>query len=280
MCAIPDAVIRAGLELLSVAIDAAGETNDVFFCRAKYQGHPVNVYIKAAKGPRHCLANERAVLDALASGALPVPRVVGYVEAPRAVLAVEALPGRMVWEYIDPRRDLYKREEAPAYLRAYGRCLARVHNLPLAWEPQKRPRLAGLIGEENLEDSRFQEIVAWLETHAPIGREQVFVHGDLNTASVLFHDGALSGVVDWEFAGRGWREQDLAWVLRARTAFLNTPAERDALLQGYREHASYDEEALRWCEVLNYLHFAYWSREDEPEYTAYALHKARERADL
>ena len=94
------------------------------------------------------------------------------------------------------------------------------------------------------------------------------------------HDGALSGVVDWEFAGRGWREQDLAWVLRARTAFLNTPAERDALLQGYREHASYDEEALRWCEVLNYLHFAYWSREDEPEYTAYALHKARERADL
>jgi len=86
--------------------------------------------------------------------------------------------------------------------------------------------------------------------------------------------------VDWEFAGSGWREYDLAWMLRARTSFLNTQAERDAILEGYLKHASYDEDALLWCEALNYLHFAYWTREDEPAYTSFAIEKAQAMAGL
>ena len=83
-------------------------------------------------------------------------------------------------------------------------------------------------------------------------------------------------MIDWEFAGMGWREYDLAWALRARTVFLNTPEEREALLNGYRSHASFDGHVLRWCEVLNYLHFAYWARERRSEYASFALDRARE----
>ena len=104
------------------------------------------------------------------------------------------------------------------------------------------------------------------------------MHGDFNTASVLFSDASISGVIDWEFAGMGWREYDLAWALRARTVFLNTREEREAILKGYRLHASFDATYLRWCEVLNYLHFAYWARERESEYASFALEKARDLA--
>ncbi len=87
-------------------------------------------------------------------------------------------------------------------------------------------------------------------------------------------------MIDWEFAGSGWREYDLAWALRARLDFLNSESERDALLNGYKQHATYNEDALRWCETLNYLHFAYWNRESESEYTMFALERAMERAEL
>jgi aminoglycoside phosphotransferase (APT) family kinase protein len=102
----------------------------------------------------------------------------------------------------------------------------------------------------------------------------VFVHGDFNTASVLFQNDSISGVTDWEFAGSGWREYDLAWALRARSRLLNTQVERDAILDGYRQRSTYHEEALRWCEALNYLHFPYWSRENEPSYTSFAFEPA------
>lgn len=278
MVAIGEVQLPPELELLSVTRNTVGDTNDVFFCQARFQGRAVDAYVKIARHPGDCLANERAVLEALGASAVPVARVLWYASEPRAVLVLEALRGNVLWDYIDPRRGHYDQHKVPAYLQSYGECLATIHELPLAWAAQKRPRLGDLIGEQDTGDRRFEEPVSWLRGHAPPVRDEVFVHGDLNTASVLYENVRLTGVIDWEFAGRGWREYDLAWILRARTAFLNTQAERDAILEGYRRHSSYDEAALRWCEVLNYLHFAYWDRQDDPAYTAFALQRAAETA--
>jgi aminoglycoside phosphotransferase (APT) family kinase protein len=268
------------LRITAVERNTLGETNDVFSCNAEFEGQSLSAYIKLGKRTKSNLANERAVLDRLAATAIPTPRVLWYGSSPREVLVLEALPGAILWDYIDPRRKLFDRGKALPYLHAYGECLGQIHELALDWPPQRRPRLHGLIGEEEVEEVRFQRLVSWLQTHAPACDDRTFVHGDFNTASVLFCNGRLSGVVDWEFAGSGWREYDLAWVLRARTAFLNTQAERDAILSGYRVHSSYDTDALRACEVLNYLHFAYWSRKAEPDYTSFALRKAVNLAEL
>lgn len=280
MIEIADLDLPEELRITSVERNTIGETNDVFFCHGKFAGEPLSVYIKASRGPNSCLANERAVLDRLGSTPLPTPRVLWYRSSPREVLVMDALPGAILWDFIDPRRKLFDKGQALSYLHAYGECLAQIHGLPIALPPQRRPRLYDLIGEAEVEEARFQRLVAWLQNEAPARDERTFVHGDFNTASVLFHEGSIAGVVDWEFAGRGWREYDLAWVLRARTAFLNTQAERDAILSGYRIHASYDPDVLRYCEVLNYLHFAYWSKDDEPDYTSFALRKALALAGL
>jgi hypothetical protein len=63
-------------------------------------------------------------------------------------------------------------------------------------------------------------------------------------------------------------------------AFLNTPAEREAIQNGYRAHASYDENSLRYCEVLNYLHFAYWNKDNQPASASFALDRAMNMAGL
>ena len=195
------------------------------------------------------------------------------------VLVVEAIGGDMIWDRIDSRRGLYDRRRALRNLEAYGECLAQIHSLNLNWPLQKRPRLYGLIGEEAVQNDGFVYLVAWIEANRPIVFDEVFAHGDYNTASVLFKEDSVSGVIDWEFAGMGWREYDLAWALRSRTVFLNTPEEREAILNGYRSHASFEGHVLRWCEVLNYLHFAYWARERRSDYAGFALDRAREIVD-
>jgi hypothetical protein len=38
--------------------------------------------------------------------------------------------------------------------------------------------------------------------------------------------------------------------------------------------ASFDAAHLRYCEVLNYLHFARWDLEQDPAYAAFSLARA------
>jgi len=266
--------LPAAFKFDSVEKNTFGVTNDVYFAKGALDGRAVSAYIKVNKDPQLSLSNEREILGALAGKGFSVPAVLWYGGKQKDVLVVEAMPGRMIWDYIDPRRSHYDAPKAISYLHVYGECLARIHGLLLTWPPQIRSRLHGLIWEENVADKRFKRLVSWVKSNARVPSEKVFVHGDFNTASVLFDQDSISGILDWEFAGTGWREYDLAWALRARKAFLNTPAEREAILNGYRAHARYDETALRFCEVLNYLHFAHWNNDRDSTDTSFILDRA------
>lgn len=52
---------------------------------------------------------------------------------------------------------------------------------------------------------------------------------------------------------------------------MNSEAEHEAILSGYQTTGRFDAGQLQWCEVLNYLHFAYWSIGSDPEYLRFAL---------
>jgi hypothetical protein len=55
---------------------------------------------------------------------------------------------------------------------------------------------------------------------------------------------------------------------------LDTITERREVLEGYATVGSFDETQLRYCEVLNYLHFALWDIENDPEYASFSLQRA------
>ena len=273
---LPDVDLPDALSIHFIERNVYGETNDVFLCRGEFDGRMITVYIKVNKDPQLNLSNEQAILNELKHTDVPVPEVLWYGGEKNEVLIVDAMKGDMIWDYIDPRRRLYDRDQALLHLHAYGDCLAQIHGLDIVWPPQKRSQLHGLIGEESVDDDRFRHLVSWLNANNTISPGQVFVHGDFNTANVLFENNSLSGVVDWELAGSGWREYDLARALRARLQFQNTEAEREAILNGYKQSSFYDEKALQWCEVINYLHFAYWSKENVPDYASFSLDRAFE----
>ncbi|MCK4979768.1 MAG: hypothetical protein KAS62_05190, partial [Candidatus Delongbacteria bacterium] len=73
------------------------------------------------------------------------------------------------------------------------------------------------------------------------------------------------------------KEYDLAWILRERLVFTNTIEEREAMLTGYKKANNYCVDTLRWCEVLNYVHWIHWCYEsewsDKDEYISFSLNK-------
>ena len=51
----------------------------------------------------------------------------------------------------------------------------------------------------------------WLERNAPPRGEVVLCHHDFRTGNYMVEDGALTGVLDWEFAGWSDPMEDVAW---------------------------------------------------------------------
>ena len=254
-------------------VQSAG-TNSVFFCRGRLRGSEVTGYLKVADRGVESVANERAILERIHATEIPVPAVVAFGGPPKQFLFLASVPGETLWDLIDPRKSDYRKAAVTRNLQAYGATLGQIHGLAIDWSDQRRTWLERLIGDERGSDPRSQALVAWLVANRPTRIQRTFVHGDFNTANVLIQRGAISGVLDWEFAGTGWKEYEIAWALRARVHFLNSIAERDAILSGYERYGHFEPTQLRWCEVLNYVHFANWAADSDPSYREFALARA------
>jgi len=252
------------------------EVNRVYRCEGTRHGRPISFHLKISRTRYHSLTNERQALLTLANAGFPVPRVLWYGEGRREFLGLETRPGAMLRDVLNPGSDLHRVTSQEQVLFQLGEEVGRLHSLDLDWTENRRSALYGFLGEEDIVDERFQEIVLWLESNPPEEKNYVFVHGDLNDANVLVAQGQITAILDWESAGMGWREYELAWILRERQHYMNTPESRDSFLRGYTSMTSYDPRALQWCEVMNCMHVAYWSRAKSRRYVDFNLEKARE----
>jgi len=270
----PDFSVPDNIELRSVEQVFTGEHNQCFRCGGSIDGNPGSFFLKVYHKPEINLPIERDILPRLAGFGIPVPKVLFEQDGEVSCLGLTSITGDILQDFIDPRRPGYRSAEVLEHLEKYGEILARIHSLPMETTPLTRRGLYALSVAERSHFSDQPDLLGWLDRNAPTEADEVFAHGDLHTAHVFFEHGEVSGVIDWESAGMGWREFDLAWILRSRQAFLNSPEEREAILKGYSRHGTWDNAALNWCEVLVYLHYAFWMRESDCGYEAFALERA------
>jgi aminoglycoside phosphotransferase (APT) family kinase protein len=54
--------------------------------------------------------------------------------------------------------------------------------------------------------------ISWLETHIPEPLPPVLCHRDFRTGNYLVEGAALTGILDWEFAGWGDPDEDIGWL--------------------------------------------------------------------
>ena len=166
-----------------------------------------------ARNP-HIAHDEFRLLAALHAAGLPVPAPVD-LDTTGEFFTMPAI----VIEYIEGATDF-----APAdlgdYLRQFAAQLAQIHRVDLAafdlaFLPQLAENWANIIGarperlDESLEEGRIRDalVAAWpWPQHNPTG----LLHGDFWPGNILWRDGRLVGVVDWEDAALGDPLADLA----------------------------------------------------------------------
>lgn len=95
------------------------------------------------------------------------------------------------------------------------------------------------------------EAFRWLDAHAPPAGRLAIVHGDFRFGNVVYRDGALRGLLDWEMTHLGDPCEDLAWAYRA----LWSPAAHlpfEDFLERYRAAGGPNvaEESLRFYRLF------------------------------
>jgi aminoglycoside phosphotransferase (APT) family kinase protein len=154
--------------------------------------------------------------------------------------------------------------------------LIELHELPVssrlaAWDTPASPEddlnsavsLVGRTRDDWLGEHGIR-LAEQLRTRIPASSATGLRHGDFQTNNLLFEDGALTGVVDWELTGLGAQLSDLTWLIMMtdRTCWneeygrrLRVTTDPGRLIERYRTSGRH-LDALPWHLALTCLRFS------------------------
>lgn len=211
-------------DLLSQALPSArvvevtsapgGISGDTRFVRlAKASGETVELAVKrpgARFGRRDPVRVEREfrLLEAAYSAGIPVARPV-YMDPELLAMAMERLPGAPAFHPPDPIEASERMADLSAavhlaFTGETGRAkLAAALAAGLSEMPRSRESYAAPAAEpdESLGETRIRNLLA--AAWPPPPNPMTLVHGDLWPGNVLWSDGHISGLIDWEDARLG-----------------------------------------------------------------------------
>ncbi|MBQ8654179.1 MAG: aminoglycoside phosphotransferase family protein [Clostridia bacterium] len=232
--------------------------NDVFHVRGEMQGAAAEAYIKAA---RHSEANLRHEAKMLRLLRMPdIPQVLECDEDRFSWCVTAALPGRRLSVILCGGE-----EESLPYMEKWGARMARLHGMRGDFPAAPHRRFMDAPPEEYCRRHGLEDIRRWLLENPISDGEKCLCHGDGHYANVLWENGEISALVDWELAGLGDREFDLAWAMIRRPGqrFMNTEAEYRLFLSGYEKAGgAFDSVRLRWYMVCAWAWFCGIGAED------------------
>ncbi len=237
--------------------------NDVFHARGLYRGREVRAYIKVARQRGCAIENEVAILERL--DAPLFPKVIDWGTEPTPFSVTLELPGQRLSALLGDNAGM----ASMAYLPRYGRALAALHRMAIPAAPVADRRFFHAPDAATLRRMDLAFLQGAFEDRPSIPVE-CFCHGDFHYANLLWRDGELSGILDFELAGRGNRDFDIAWALLLRPGqrFLRTEAEQTAFLEGYAALGDFDLTAVRRYMAQCYVYFLQFSG-DDGEYCDY-----------
>ena len=108
--------------------------------------------------------------------------------------------------------------------------------------------------EYNEEISKY---LKYLKDNTPNIQYNTFIHGDFHYANILWNNNNISYVLDFEYSGLGFKEQDIAWslILRPGQKFMNNISDINHFIKGYLTIGQINFTSLKWCLINGYCHF-------------------------
>lgn len=236
--------------------------NQVFYCRAQWDGQTGYCYLKYAAHADANLRNEVRILQQLAHPL--AAEVLEYDAQDFCYVILSQRPGRRLSVLL--QEDGTK--DGSSFMQEYGRTLATLHQARGDFPDAPHRRFHETPDLAYLQERGLNHVYPFLTEKRPSPIPRCFVHGDCHYANLLWQDGQISAVLDFELAGLGDRDFDIAWalILRPGQQFLKTQKERDLFLTGYRSVASCDLTRIRYFMVMNYARFL---RAGDEDYAAF-----------
>ncbi|MBR6707788.1 MAG: aminoglycoside phosphotransferase family protein [Clostridia bacterium] len=232
--------------------------NDVFHAKGVFEGKEVRAYIKAARQKGAAIENEVRILSQLHSAIYPA--VIDHDLGGTPFSVTLELPGERLSAIVGDNAGM----ESMNYMEEYGAALAKLHRLSIRAETVKDRRFFHAPSEELLKAVRLEELREFF-ARPPLTAARCFCHGDFHYANILWDDHHISGILDFELAGYGDRDFDIAWALFRRPGqrFMKTEAEQTAFLRGYQQAAVCDLDAIRYYMAQCYVYFLEFSKNDK-----------------
>lgn len=140
----------------------------------------------------------------------------------------------------------------------YGEALSKIHNTQNEKFNKALQRLINEYPKDYKEYDDFsKKIIGWLIENNIKKDNNTFIHGDFHYANVLFNNNQVTGIIDLEYSGMGFKEQDIAWacVLRPGQKFMDNFNDIKDFILGYNSKNNFDFDKFKWCYINSSIHF-------------------------
>lgn len=231
--------------------------NDVIECVCEYNENEINAIIKIERSK---MAEFKVEIDHLKKlkNKQNIPNLIEYGKYNnKNYIVIEKMQGERL-------SDLFKtkimKKEKQQYLYNYGKELANIHQINFKTTHNAKIRIIN----EYPKSENYSSIPKELETYINFLKENncfkkndTFIHGDFHYANILWENYKTTGLLDWEYSGLGYKEQDIAWscILRPSQNFMDNLSDIKKFLEGYLEIGNFNKKELIWCLINGYCHF-------------------------
>lgn len=141
------------------------------------------------------------------------------------------------------------------YLLKQANVLSQYHNLHTRNIPVKDRTFFHIPDKAHCNKHSLNDVRHFLVANAPAKTNCCFVHGDFHYANMLWENGNISCVLDFELSGIGIREFDMAWsiVIRPGQAFANSRNDVQTFLSGYENQYCFASFCFYYTQIA--IHF-------------------------
>lgn len=235
--------------------------NDVVEAIADIKNKEENVYIKFERSKMANFETEYKHLKLLSDINI-FPKVIefGSVNGKNYII-LEKIEG-------DRLSDIFKQDkkDKETYLKEYGKTLSQIHNIKNRGFDKAFQRPINEVPKNYKNSDEFSEkIIKYLEENKIEKDNKTFIHGDFHYANVLFKNQKVNGIIDLEYSGLGFKEQDIAWalILRPGQKFMDNIDDINLFLDGYRSKNNFEYDKFKWCYINGSIHFYLMNYENE-----------------
>ena len=232
--------------------------NDVFYVKGIYNNEETYAFIKVNRQKGADVKNEIEVLNKIHLDNTPI--IIDYDKEMTFRVSI-ALTGETLTQILTDNTNL----ESLEYLEKYGKKLGEIHLITGDFNNVKDRRFFHIPSKEYFEENGLDlSIYEYLNSNKPEVINYCFCHGDFHYANILWENKHISGILDFELAGIGNKEFDIAWaiILRQGQKFLRDSIEIETFLKGYNSINSCNYNYVKYYMILIYVWFYEFSDEE------------------